>query len=372
MSEMSIVNIAVLAIGFSQSFYAGIMALIKKNAKLPDRILAVWLFAISIQMLISLFNTKYSITAFPISPFVYGPLMYIYIRTLIDDKPHLRKYYISWILPVIAFFVLAIVYRDKPIMIFDQFLDNDPYRGIRFSYAILLMISIIGYSIMTFIKIGQHRKKVRDLYSYTSQKITLGWVLFVSISFFVLYFGLFALGFTRVFAQNFNFDLHVHIGRLRQLVGNIVLVFYSFAFSIFGYQQSRIYPEEVPIEKPKYKRSGLRPESINRLKDSLLLLMKEDGLYREPELSILDVSERLKTPRHHITQVLNEELGKNFYTFINEYRIEDAKQRLKDPKNNNLTVLAVGYDSGFNSKSSFNTLFKKYVGLTPSAFRKNQ
>lgn len=362
MSDYTTLNIAVLSIGFAQSFYAGIMLVLKKNARLPDRILTIWLFAISLQMIISLFNTKFTITAFPISPFVYGPLMYMYIRTLIDPKPRLRHYYISWLLPVIAFAVLALVYRNQPILIFDDFLVNDPYRGVRFSYAILLMISILGYSIMTFIKLGIHRKKIKDMYSYTSQKITLGWALFVSITFFVMYFGLFALGFTRVFAKNFNFD--------PLLLGNSILVFYSFAFSIFGYQQDRIYPEEVPAGKPKYEHSGLRPASIGKLKDKLLALMNEKQIYREPELTILDISQQLAVPRHHVTQVLNEKLGKNFYTFINEYRIEDAKLRLKDIKNDNLTVLAIGYDAGFNSKSSFNTLFKKYVGTTPSEYRR--
>ncbi len=362
MSDYTALNIAVLSVGFAQSFYAGIMLLLKKNARLPDRILTVWLFAISVQMMISLFNTKFTITAFPISPFVYGPLMYMYICTLIDPKPRLRHYYISWLLPVIAFAVLALVYRNQPILIFDDYLEDAPLRAVRFSYAILLMISIFCYSIMTFIKIGIHRKKVKDMYSYTSQKITLGWALFVSITFFVMYFGLFALGFTRVFAKNFNFD--------PLLLGNSILVFYSFAFSIFGYQQDRIYPEEIPVEKPKYERSGLRPASMEKLKVKLLDLMNNEQIYREPELTILDVSQRLTVPRHHVTQVLNEKLEKNFYTFINEYRIEDAKQRLKDPKNDNLTVLAIGYDAGFNSKSSFNTLFKKHVGMTPSEFRK--
>jgi AraC-like DNA-binding protein len=363
MSEYSLVNIVVMAVGLSQSLFAGIMTLIKKNARLPDRILAVWLFTISLQMIISLFNTRYSITAFPISPFIHGPLMYIYVRTLIDEKPRLRSYYLSYTLPVIAFFVLAIVYRNKPILIFDQYLDNDPYRGIRFAYAILLMVSIFAYSIMTFVKIGAHRKKIKDMFSYTSQKITLGWAMFVSISFFVLYFGLFALGFTRVFANNFNFD--------PQLVGNIILVFYSFAFSIFGYQQDLIYPEEPVLEKPKYERSGLKSGARKTLKENLLKLMTDEHVYQNPELSILDVSERLKAPRHHVTQVLTEEFNKNFYSFINSYRIEDAMKRLKDPKNDHLTVLAIGFDSGFNSKSSFNTLFKKAVGMTPSEYRKS-
>jgi AraC-like DNA-binding protein len=355
-------NIAILAIGFAQSFYAGIMMLLKKNARLPDRVLAVWLFAIAFQMLISLFNTRYSILGFPISPFVYGPLLFIYINTLISDKPRLRHYYISWTLPVIAFFILALIYRKQPVLIFDDFLAADPLRGLRFVYAILLMVSIIGYSIATFVRLDKHRRKIKDLYSYTSQKITLGWAQFVSISFFVFYFGLFAMGFTRVFAENFNFD--------PLLAGNIILVFYSFAFSIFGYQQDRIYPELVEKEKPKYERSGLQKKNIDTLSKKLITLMREEELYREPELSIIDVANRLHVPRHHVTQILNEKMGRNFFTFINNYRVEEAKNRLLDPANNNLTVLAIGFDAGFNSKSSFNTLFKKHVGLTPSEYRK--
>lgn len=363
MNQMTAVNIAVLSIGFSQSLFAGIMTLIKKNARLPDRILAIWLFTISLQMLLSLLNTTYTITAFPITPFIYGPLMYIYIRTLIDEKPCLRSYYISWLLPVIAFFILAVIYRKEPILIFDNYLDDVPYRGLRFTYAIMLMVSFIAYSILTFIKLEKHRKKIRDLFSYTSQRITLGWALFVSISFFVLYFGLFALGFTRIFAKNFNFD--------PILVGNIILIFYSFAFSIFGYQQERIYPDRAPEEKIKYQKSKLQVERGNKLQEELILLMKDHKLYKNPELTILDVAQKLETPRHYITQVLNEKMKKNFYTFINEYRIEDVKERLKNPKNNNLTVLAIAYDAGFNSKSSFNTLFKKYTGMTPSEFKKS-
>ena len=355
-------NIAILAIGFAQSFYAGIMMLLKKNARLPERVLAVWLFAISFQMLISLINTRYSIMGFPISPFVYGPLLFIYINTLVSDKPRLRHYYISWSLPVIAFFILALIYRKQPVLIFDNFMADDPLRGMRIAYAILLMVSIIGYSIATFVRLEKHRRKIRDLYSYTSQKITLGWAQFVSISFFVFYFGLFAMGFTRVFAENFHFD--------PLLAGNIILVFYSFAFSIFGYQQDRIYPEIPVKEKPKYERSGLKKKDIDILSQKLIFLMESEKLYREPELNIVDVANRMHVPRHHITHILNEKMGNNFYSFINNYRIEEAKQRLSDPKYYNLTVLAIGFDAGFNSKSSFNTLFKKHVGLTPSEYRK--
>ena len=64
-------------------------------------------------------------------------------------------------------------------------------------------------------------------------------------------------------------------------------------------------------------------------------------------------------------------MGKNFYYLINEYRVGEVKKRLKNPKYKNLTILAIAYDSGFNSKSAFNTIFKDMTGLTPSQYLKN-
>lgn len=356
-------NIAIMAIGFAQSFYAGVMLFLKKNARLPDRVLAVWLFFISLQMLLSLLNTRFPVTAFPFLPFIYGPLLYIYISTLISENPRLRYYYSTLAVPVLAFFIVSLIYRKEPVLVLDSFLVQDSLQALRFSYAILLMVSFLAYSILTFIKLNKHRIKIKDLYSYTSQKITLGWALFVSISFFVLYAVLFIIGLTRILVRNFPLD--------PVLLGNMILVFYAFAFSIFGYQQDRIYPESSKKSGGKYARSGLRSEAIETLTRKLLVLMEKEQLYREPELSILDVANKLGVPRHHVTQVLNEKLGKNFYNFINTFRVEEAKKMLKDPKNDVLTVLAIGYDAGFNSKSSFNTIFKSQVGVTPSEFRKN-
>lgn len=364
MSPLHDLNIAIMAIGFAHSLYAGIMLLLKKNARLSDQVLAVWLFFISIQMLFSLFNTRFPVTAFPFLPFIYGPLLYIYINTLISEKPKLRYYYSTLAVPVLAFFIVSLIYRKEPVLALDGFLLRDSLQALRLSYAILLMVSFIAYSVLTFIRLHKHKVRIRDLYSYTSQKITLGWALFVSISFFVLYALLFIIGLTRVLVSNFPLD--------PVLLGNIILVFHAFAFSIFGYQQDRIYPESSRKTDGKYVRSGLRPEAIDALKQKLLDLMEKEHLYREPELSILDVSKKLHVPRHHVTQILNEKLGKNFYTFINGYRVEEAKLMLSDPKNDIYTVLAIGYDAGFNSKSSFNTLFKKFVGTTPSEYRNSR
>ena len=74
---------------------------------------------------------------------------------------------------------------------------------------------------------------------------------------------------------------------------------------------------------------------------------------------------------HNLSQVINAKLGKNFYDFVNEYRVEEVKRRLRDPKYTNLKILAIGMDAGFNTKSTFNAFFKKHTGLTPSQYREH-
>ncbi len=100
--------------------------------------------------------------------------------------------------------------------------------------------------------------------------------------------------------------------------------------------------------------------------------MEEVRPWLQRDLTIHDVSEALDFPQHYLTQTINEDLGKNFYTLVNEYRVEEFKKRLLDPKNAHLTVLAIAHDAGFNSKSTFNTVFKKLEGMTPSQYRKRQ
>lgn len=97
--------------------------------------------------------------------------------------------------------------------------------------------------------------------------------------------------------------------------------------------------------------------------------METDKPYLDRDLSIHDLASITGIPRHHITQVLNEKHGKNFFTFINEYRVKEVISRFGDPVNNNYTILAIAYDSGFNSKTTFNSIFKVQTGMTPSEFR---
>lgn len=119
-----------------------------------------------------------------------------------------------------------------------------------------------------------------------------------------------------------------------------------------------------------YKKSALDETKMDAYESSIRAFMEKSKIYLEPEISLEDLSERSKIPKHHITQVLNEHLHKNFYTFINEYRIQEAVTKLNDP-GLDINILSLAYDCGFNSKSSFNNYFKKITGQTPSGYRKN-
>lgn len=121
---------------------------------------------------------------------------------------------------------------------------------------------------------------------------------------------------------------------------------------------------------PKYLGSTLTAEEKTSIKQNLLIHMETHKPYLEPELNLEQLSSQLSLKPKILSQVINECLGQNFFDFVNRYRIEDAKRLLSNPADKKITVLEVLYEVGFNSKSSFNTLFKKYTGITPSEFKK--
>jgi len=117
---------------------------------------------------------------------------------------------------------------------------------------------------------------------------------------------------------------------------------------------------------------GLPETKITEIISRLIQLMEKDKLYQEHELTIQTLSDKLGIPSYQVSQAINDGLKKNFYDLINGYRVEEAKRLLVDPKNQNFTILSVGFEAGFNSKTTFNTVFKKFTGITPTEFRMKQ
>ncbi len=121
----------------------------------------------------------------------------------------------------------------------------------------------------------------------------------------------------------------------------------------------------------KYSNSNLSYEQKREILNDLTEKMEKKHLYRNPNITLELISELLKTNRTYISQVINEETSGNFMSFVNSYRIKEARRMLADDSYNNLTIEAIARHVGFNSKSSFNNFFKKSTGITPSYFQKN-
>ncbi len=121
----------------------------------------------------------------------------------------------------------------------------------------------------------------------------------------------------------------------------------------------------------KYSNSGLSGDDILSIQRSLKKVTIEQKPYLNPELTINDLAAMIPCNRHHLSQVLNESLKNSFYDYINYYRVEEAKQLLMNASKENHKISSIAYDAGFNSLSTFNEIFRKHTGTTPSQFRKD-
>ena len=124
--------------------------------------------------------------------------------------------------------------------------------------------------------------------------------------------------------------------------------------------------------RKKYERSGLTREEADRDAQRLDTYMLDEKPYLDPDLRIEDVAKALNIKRHYLTQIISEKYNKNFFGYVNEFRISDAQRMMSDKENDGMTILRIAYDTGFNSKSSFNRIFKNVTGLSPSEYKDKQ
>jgi AraC-like DNA-binding protein len=217
-------------------------------------------------------------------------------------------------------------------------------------YAIA--ISGIFYVIWSALLLKRHRHSIRDQFS-DLDNVNLQWLQ-------VLTYGLGGIWFLVIFFRS----------ELLTMGGIVVFVF---LIGYYGVRQADIFAplpstDDGGEQKKKYPKSGLTEEASTRLHHSLIQLMTESTLYRKPDLSIQDLSSKLGVHPNYLSQVINQKEQKNFYDFVNTYRIEEFKRLIAKAKNQQFTLLSLAHDCGFSSKSSFNRYFKKVTGQTPSEY----
>ena len=125
--------------------------------------------------------------------------------------------------------------------------------------------------------------------------------------------------------------------------------------------------EHIETAIPLYEKSGLSAEHIKKIAKKIETAMKQDHLYRNPDLSLSLLAKHIAARPNYVSQTLSTKLNANFFDYINKWRIEDAKDRLEHSSEN---VLTIAFDTGFNSRSSFYTAFKRHTSTTPISWRK--
>ncbi|HUV01285.1 MAG TPA: helix-turn-helix domain-containing protein [Bacteroidales bacterium] len=359
----------ILYIGISQSFFAGLLISTKKPFNTANRHMAAWLFLICIEMIFALLNsTVIEMYSFPFITFTYGPLLYLYVKFMAKPSRKFNWMELLHFVPFIAFFTVSVIFRSEPLVRdLRGFFKPDKLISLRIVYSVSFFLSITIYSILAFVEIRRHQNNLKNLVSFTSQIITLNWLKIISISFYTAYFVLFILGGLNIIGNFIPFDPYF-------VIFGFITVF-SVVYSFYGIKQPVIFGEVVRInadekkDPEKYQKSSLKESQAEKYLNKLISIMESRQPYLDRDLTIHNLSRMSGISRHHITQVLNEKHQRNFYTFINEYRVKEVITRFKDPKFNNYTILAIALDAGFNSKTTFNSIFKNQTGLTPSAYR---
>lgn len=352
---------AIAWVGFSQGLFAAIIMLGKRNRSVSDKLLTAWLSLLAIEFLTCAID--YSIFDYPLlssSFLLFNPAFYLYVQSLIDSKFRLKYLQLLHLVPFVFFESFSYFLHVPHLMQGFLVQDSNFWFRIIFSLASILSWAIYNYS--TAITLYRHRKRIVNEYSNIESNKRVGWLLFVVFFYNTFCFAAIAIAITSVFV-----DIGVPLSPIYNYSAMLLMVY---IFGFYGLQQQVIFADIEPENgKPqRYSQSLLTPARKAKIRQSLEGYFQKEKPYLNPELSMDMISAVLGYPKYQITEVLNMDIGKNFFQFVNEYRVAEVKTMLKDTSNL-YSIEAIGYECGFSSKSSFFTVFKRLTGLTPQQFR---
>lgn len=284
--------------------------------------------------------------------------LFIYLSVVYFSNPDYKFNKNGW-----RHLVLPIIYLG---LLFFQFYNND-VENIKWILLSLLYCELLFYIGYSFVKIRRHQKNIAMFCSDTSE-VDLGWLEYI------IYALLFVVGlilFYNIFLDFADPNLFI----------NFILLLVVYFVAYHSLKQKEIYPvnkkqrsELISINKESsssgVKRKIISDENLEILKQDLNELMLIEKPYLDSELNLIKMSDLLEITPHQLSYVINTGFNENFFEFVNKYRVEKAKELLVASDKENLTILAIAFESGFNSKTSFNTTFKKITDQTPSGFKK--
>lgn len=268
-----------------------------------------------------------------------------YYKYRIKDAGHL--------ISAIVFLVLLCC---KPII------DQELFQVI---YLTMVLGNALFYTGLSYLKIIKHRKNIESFAS-SKENIDLNWITWII---YATIAASVATAFYNIFSGGRALNIYISIF--------LMLVVYIVAY--YTVQQKEIYPtgleaKDIETEFSEVT-SGVRNKlmddaELEDLKVKLTILMETAKPYLESELNLIRLASKMDVSAHQLSYVLNQGFEENFFYFVNKYRVKRAKELLMDPAYKQYTILAIGYEAGFNSKTSFNNAFKKITSFTPTEYQK--
>jgi AraC-like DNA-binding protein len=406
MSESSINAFSVvILIGAIQGILlAGALVFMRRGNRLANLYLAALFLAMSVLLMdgfmhVTNYTGRYSYLlglAWPVN-FVLGPFLYFYVRELSSPSRRVfSRIQLLHFLPVTAsallIFYYFIAYGHAP-----EWAASccTLIEGTQFNVRDIALIPValhkVTYWTLSLLLVMAYSARIKQSFS-SIDKISLSWLRTLILLFFIL-----------VFIFIFFIFFSARLGIQREIIPFLYLscAMITTVMAFKGLLQPEVLLQveianraelmrtgqnsdlDAPapahailqnaigiLQKEKYQRSYLAPERAAEISGKVLQLLDREKLYLTPELTLSELADRLSISDNDLSQVINREMNKSFFDFINEYRVEEAKKLLSSPNYNHLSILGIALDAGFNSKSTFYNAFSKYIGMTPSVFKK--
>lgn len=296
--------------------------------------------------------------------FLIAPLLWFYTKELTGGRVQVRWKMILHFLPFLLIIILSLSLQSINAQhAFIQFLDHHN-KLINIVFWIVLVAQFSFYLSAIRRKWIIYRQLIRQEVS-NKEHVDISWISFIMIVFLLI--NLFFL---------FNLFVAIHFENNAWLAKTTALIFSLtvFALGYKGILQKEIFkndaeliPDAVNEAPSQTVTSKPDQELIKRLLDH----MQERKSYLDPELTLSQLAKDLNIGRSQLSQLINDGIGDNFYDFINKYRVEQVKKLMTDPRVKHFSMLGIALEAGFKSKSTFNLIFKRFTGLTPTEYRKN-
>ena len=295
--------------------------------------------------------------------FLFAPLFYFYVKALTKKNFRFEAttwlHFIPFLLCAASFVPFYLQSAAEKIRHLREALAGPCVQCRLVSW--LLVIQMLIYFVAAYKILQRHQENIKAAFS-SIEKINLNWLRYL--------LGVYAFDWLAVLAWQLSGG--------GMATANYLWLFVSIIMYAIGYkglQQPEIFAgideaaiPEAAAAKKKYEKSTLTPAKAEAYYQKLLHVMAAEKPYCQRDLSLPKLAQRLSMSTHHLSQIINERLQQNFFEFVNQYRIEEAKSLLLARAN--INVAEIGFEAGFSSVSAFNTAFKKYTGMSPSQFRR--